>query len=1536
MNFHTYMPEEYHPNATPVGREESVQGLININPRVLRTDGGTTEMGDAGPPELSGEELRRLQWQTQHTTISSQYFQDTPVSNDISDELPFWTARTMTSLRLLDVSWTRYGNPTSDDINTGAWQYTFLLTSDAWAVTPYYFLPRQENDPIPDNVGFVPHHYRIKPDDIYPDSEKKTIEGNTGFTDFLKVQSSDEYGEAEDVAVSARRDPDLYGFSNTEDLIEKFIKEKDSENVKNLRFKLRQALSEKRGEPFDLANPSSAFVETTHPATSNKKDTTALISIATTLAGFSSAGFGAFWGGVTIIKSLLELFNQETGDLAYYEGFKMSDPGENRPVSGFYVMFDAYVGPNNKASIEVESRHEFIRHEFSSSGGSLAKVNPTWYVQFDAPPAPPKASIEDLFESASPTSEFKNENVDTVLGPVPAINYPGLNDEEWTPVVGDAIEFDAYDTVLHGSEIDQYLWKLFDNDIRGRDRGPISEKEGKKVSFEFNNPHNYTVRLRVDDEGTSGRNSVSFDVSYPHSIVIEGIESSSGATYEFTVTGELQKHDGTLDINGEQIEYSVNESDEVNKRSAEGFVRGGADGYLYSGELDSLTVVPPGNATVYVDGQERPPDYPHTLVISGTEGGTRAKYKIRVTEDIRGYNGKLPAGDGMIGVGLNEPDKVAKRSAEGTVTAGADGYLFAGSIDSLTVEPPQEGIVYIDGEERSPDYPHTLVISGTEGGTRAEYGIEVTEGIRGYDGKLPAGDGTIEVGLNEPDKVAERSAEGTVTEGADGYLFAGDIKSLIVEPPEEATVYVDGEQRPVDDGGNKPPTAEFNVSPQSPSPGEDITFDASEALDPDGNIWEYAWEFIEKPNQDPFETASGKTVTKAFSSGTYAIHLTVTDDDGASATTSTTLKVGNQPPTASFDANPRNPSLNEAVTFDAGQSTDPDGTIAGYEWEIVNTDGPDESLVETATGQLFTHTFTEPGTYAVRLAVTDNNGATGTSTLEISLEDGGPVAKIEAPDDPVPVDQEVTVSGEPSVDPDGQISQYNWTLEQDGQSLTFTGKTFTHQFSESAAYTVRLTVVNSDNVSASTTTEITVGDVPVARFEMRPDSSPVAHEDVTFDATKSTDPDGSISSYEWEFREKPSQNPERASGATVTRSFPAGTYAVTLTVRDQEGFSASMSKTLHVNQSPTAQFDISPESPTVDQEITFDAGASRDPDGSIETYDWEFREKDTQPVETASGKTITRSLASGEYTISLTVTDDDGATHTSSRPLSIAPPPIAPTARFDISPASPTADQTVTFDASGSKDPDGSIETYEWAFREKGDQNPERFSGKTARWSFSPGEYAVTLTVTDDAGQTDRTTKPLHVAPPPEPPAAQFNISDDSPAPDETVVFDASRSTDPDGSIASYEWAIYRMKSGQIDTEPVANMTGQTATYSFADSITYAVELTVTDDSGATDTTSKDVSVNRPPKAAFEMRPSSPDSSDEVTFDASGSKDPDGSIETYEWAFREKGDQNPERLSGKTVTWSFSPGEYAVTLTVTDNDGAMTTKSKGLTVGETN
>jgi len=160
--------------------------------------------------------------------------------------------------------------------------------------------------------------------------------------------------------------------------------------------------------------------------------------------------------------------------------------------------------------------------------------------------------------------------------------------------------------------------------------------------------------------------------------------------------------------------------------------------------------------------------------------------------------------------------------------------------------------------------------------------------------------------------------------------------------------------------------------------------------------------------------------------------------------------------------------------------------------------------------------------------------------------------------------------------------------------------------------------------------------------------------DCSFDAAASTDPDGSVDVYSWDFGDGASAGdikPNHSYGAE-------GDYTITLTVADDDGATSYSSQSVSVvsagnsNNPPTASFS----SNCTDLICNFDAATSTDSDGAIVSYDWDYGD-----TRSGTGQTSGHIFATGgTYVVVLTVTDNAGATSTGSRSLSVSGGGIAP------------------------------------------------------------------------------------------------------------------------------------------------------------------------------------------------------------------------------------------------------------------------------------
>ncbi|MFP4622838.1 MAG: PKD domain-containing protein [Gemmatimonadota bacterium] len=254
------------------------------------------------------------------------------------------------------------------------------------------------------------------------------------------------------------------------------------------------------------------------------------------------------------------------------------------------------------------------------------------------------------------------------------------------------------------------------------------------------------------------------------------------------------------------------------------------------------------------------------------------------------------------------------------------------------------------------------------------------------------------------------------------------------------------------------------------------------------------------------------------------------------------------------------------------------------------------------------------------------------------------------------------------------------------------------------------------------------------------------------------------------------------------------------------------------NSPPTASFTYS----CTDLSCTFDGTGSSDSDGSIASYDWDFGDGND-----GSGSTVSHTYAAGgTYTVTLTVTDNDGATGSDAQDVSVSDGTVnsPPSADFTYS----ASDLTVDF-TDQSSDSDGTIDSWAWDFGDGATstaQNPSHTYG-------AGGTYTVTLTVTDDDGATDNESQSVTVSSSTtnSPPTASFTFTTS----DLTADF-TDQSSDTDGTIDSWAW----------DFGDGATSADQNPTHTYASGGTYTVTLTVTDDDGATDSASQDVTVTAP------------------------------------------------------------------------------------------
>ena len=245
--------------------------------------------------------------------------------------------------------------------------------------------------------------------------------------------------------------------------------------------------------------------------------------------------------------------------------------------------------------------------------------------------------------------------------------------------------------------------------------------------------------------------------------------------------------------------------------------------------------------------------------------------------------------------------------------------------------------------------------------------------------------------------------------------------------------------------------------------------------------------------------------------------------------------------------------------------------------------------------------------------------------------------------------------------------------------------------------------------------------------------------DCTFTSLAS-DSDGSIASTSWSFGD---------TGTSTSVSPPhtyvaGGEYTVTQTVTDNDGMTAATSQTFTVaaNQAPTAAFPV-PACTLLD--CTANGSSSTDTDGTIASYSWDWGDSTALDSGSTPGHSY---VTAGTYTVTLTVTDDQGLAGTpATRDVTVStnPPPVA------SFPAPSCNELTCSVDGSGSTDSNGTIASYSWDWGD-GSVTPTALPNETASHTYnSDGTYIIALTVTDNHGGTNTATQSVTVAATPPP-----------------------------------------------------------------------------------------------------------------------------------------------------------------------------------------
>ncbi len=352
-------------------------------------------------------------------------------------------------------------------------------------------------------------------------------------------------------------------------------------------------------------------------------------------------------------------------------------------------------------------------------------------------------------------------------------------------------------------------------------------------------------------------------------------------------------------------------------------------------------------------------------------------------------------------------------------------------------------------------------------------------------------------------------------------------------------------------------------------------------------------------------------------------------------------------------------------------------------------------------------------------------------------------------------------------------------------------------------------------------------------------------------------------------------------------------------------------KDVYGNYIPQAEIKTDVVSGTSPLTVSFDASASHDLDGTIDSYQWDFGDGDT-----GVGSTINHTfVGAGTYTVTLKVTDNGSATGTASTSVTVNAPPdnaqgiqttssnTSPQAVITATPT-PADNSNIAFDAYSSTDTDGRIISYKWNFGDgdtaTGDYTEHKY--------LNPGDYNVVLTVVDDTNASSQDSMTISVVDLPAantPPTAIISAALEQ----HLVHFNWDYVSTP--NLAGFHLYEDGIIICDID-DPTARQADCPA---YIDSGEVQFWVSAYDQAGV-ESDSRFLIFNS--TGVFD-KPVTGDAPLPVHFSAGTSFDAEGGITAYNWDF---GDGTVGQ--GLSVNHNFTiPGTYTVSLRVTDETGAV-------------
>jgi PKD repeat protein len=572
----------------------------------------------------------------------------------------------------------------------------------------------------------------------------------------------------------------------------------------------------------------------------------------------------------------------------------------------------------------------------------------------------------------------------------------------------------------------------------------------------------------------------------------------------------------------------------------------------------------------------------------------------------------------------------------------------------------------------------------------------VADGSGQYEYSWDFGDGTTSDARNPSHRYEDG---GTFT----ATLVVTDNASGLDSDPQTVDIEV---------ASNEAPVASASASPDTGIAPLTVSFSGSAA---GGNApLAYEWNF-----GDGSSAVTSQNPSHEYTSpGTYNAQLTVTDADGDSDTATVAIKVNdNLVPSADIKATPQSGIAPVSVSFDP-QVQGGDAPLS-FAWDF--GDG------NTSTTRNPSHTYQTPGTYTASVTVTDDNGDTGTDTIDITVTDNS-VPQVTASATPTSGLAPLQVQFSSNASGGDAPLSYSWEF---GDGTTSTTQDPIHTYQTAGQYTATLTVTDDNGDTATTTVDIDAGSdsVPTANASASPQQG-FAPLQVQFFGNGSGG--NAPLSYAWSFGDG---NNDTAQNPTHTYQNP-GTYTASLVVTDSNGDSANSTVEITVldNSVPQVSANASPTTGIVPTNVSFSSTINGG-DAPF-TYEWNFG--DGSPTSDVANPSHSYTTA-GSFSATLTVTDNNGDTASDSVQIDIASNDV-PAVTASVDNDTGTAPLSVNFSATGTGG--NAPLSYTWYV---GDGSSPKTGQSISHTYQNTGIYTAEVVVTDANGDTASDTIQINV-----------------------------------------------------------------------------------------------------------------------------------------------------------------------------------------------